>query len=162
MKEYKCEECGLTEWNNKKISLELHHIDGDRTNNIIENLQLLCPNCHSQTKNFRSKKLNGRKIINTIDDINDINVKMNIIKKEKVKKEKETKKLYICPICGEKSDNKKFCSIKCYNEYQSKNIASKEELLLDINELKSKVQIGKKYNVSDNAVKKWFIRYNIN
>ena len=55
-KEYKCECCGNTEWNGKPISLELHHIDGDRSNNTYENLQALCPNCHSQTDNFRGKK----------------------------------------------------------------------------------------------------------
>lgn len=55
-KEYKCECCGNTEWNGKSIPLELHHIDGDRSNNTYENLQALCPNCHSQTDNFRGKK----------------------------------------------------------------------------------------------------------
>lgn len=51
-----CEICKLSEWLNKKISLEIHHIDEDRTNNNEYNLQLLCPNCHSQTKNFRNPK----------------------------------------------------------------------------------------------------------
>lgn len=57
LKESKCEICGVTEWNGKPINLELHHINGDRTDNRLENLQILCPNCHSQTDNFRSKKL---------------------------------------------------------------------------------------------------------
>lgn len=52
---YKCECCGLEEWQGKLISLELHHIDGDRYNNELNNLQLLCPNCHSQTPNYRGK-----------------------------------------------------------------------------------------------------------
>lgn len=52
---HKCEKCGLSEWRNQPISLELHHIDGDRCNNELENLQLLCPNCHSQTPNYRGK-----------------------------------------------------------------------------------------------------------
>ena len=39
---HKCECCGLTEWLNQPITLEIHHIDGDRTNNTLENLQLLC------------------------------------------------------------------------------------------------------------------------
>jgi hypothetical protein len=58
-----CEICNLALWLEKDISLEVHHIDGDRTNNKVENLQLLCPNCHSFTDNWRSKKggkLNGR------------------------------------------------------------------------------------------------------
>jgi 5-methylcytosine-specific restriction endonuclease McrA len=48
-----CEECKLTTWLDYPIKLELHHIDGDRTNNVIENLQLLCPNCHSFTDTWR-------------------------------------------------------------------------------------------------------------
>ena len=48
-----CEDCRLTKWKCQDIKLEIHHIDGDRTNNEIVNLQLLCPNCHSYTNNFR-------------------------------------------------------------------------------------------------------------
>lgn len=56
IKEHKCECCGNTEWNGKPIPLELHHIDGDHSNNTKENLQVLCPNCHAQTDNYRGKK----------------------------------------------------------------------------------------------------------
>jgi len=52
IKEYKCEKCGCTHWNNQQIALQLHHINGDDTDNRLENLQILCPNCHSQTDNF--------------------------------------------------------------------------------------------------------------
>ena len=50
--EYKCAKCGLTEWMNEPIVLQLHHIDGNPNHNSLENLQLLCPNCHSQTDNY--------------------------------------------------------------------------------------------------------------
>lgn len=53
--EYKCACCGLTEWNGKPISLQLHHINGINNDNRLSNLQLLCPNCHSQTENFGTK-----------------------------------------------------------------------------------------------------------
>ena len=53
--EYKCALCGLSEWLNKPLVLQLHHIDGDNSNNTLENLQLLCPNCHSQTNNYCGK-----------------------------------------------------------------------------------------------------------
>jgi len=59
-KEYKCEECGVVEWNGKPISLQLHHIDGNRKNNSLENLQILCPNCHTQTDNYGSKNANRK------------------------------------------------------------------------------------------------------
>lgn len=55
LKEHKCEKCGLTEWNGLPIPLELHHINGDRTDNRLENLQILCANCHAQTENYCSK-----------------------------------------------------------------------------------------------------------
>ena len=51
----KCEKCGITEWLNQPINLEVHHRDGDRTNNSLENLMLLCPNCHSYTNTFARK-----------------------------------------------------------------------------------------------------------
>lgn len=50
-----CSCCKITEWNGKSIALELDHIDGVRSNHRLENLRLLCPNCHSQTDTFRSK-----------------------------------------------------------------------------------------------------------
>lgn len=58
---YKCELCGWGEENpySHAIPLEIHHIDGDCTNNKEENLQLLCPNCHSLTDNFRSLNKNA-------------------------------------------------------------------------------------------------------
>jgi 5-methylcytosine-specific restriction endonuclease McrA len=57
IKQYTCESCGITDWQNNPISLELDHIDGNNSNHKLENLRLLCPNCHSQTETYKSKKL---------------------------------------------------------------------------------------------------------
>ena len=54
-KKHQCECCGLSEWLGKPIPLELHHIDGDKYNNTIENFSLLCPNCHAFTDSYRGK-----------------------------------------------------------------------------------------------------------
>ena len=56
LKEKKCEICGITSWNGKDIVFHLHHKDGNNKNNNFNNLQIVCPNCHSQTENYcRSK-----------------------------------------------------------------------------------------------------------
>lgn len=55
VKKYQCENCGISDWRGKKLALELHHKDGNRSNHYISNLQLLCPNCHSQTGTFRAR-----------------------------------------------------------------------------------------------------------
>lgn len=51
--EYKCNKCGTGPvYNNQPLTIQLHHIDGDRRNNTLENLEFLCPNCHSQTHSY--------------------------------------------------------------------------------------------------------------
>ena len=58
---YKCACCGINEWNGQDITLQVDHIDGNAGNNLPDNLQLLCPNCHSQSKYFSGRnKGNGR------------------------------------------------------------------------------------------------------
>jgi 5-methylcytosine-specific restriction endonuclease McrA len=61
----KCEICGLFKWQGKDIYLEIHHIDGNRRNRLASNVQLLCPNCHSYTDNFRGLK---RKSVTVSDE----------------------------------------------------------------------------------------------
>ena len=57
IKEYRCECCNRTEWLGKPIKLELHHINGIKDDLRIENLQILCPNCHAFTDNYRGKNI---------------------------------------------------------------------------------------------------------
>ncbi|RFP65404.1 HNH endonuclease [Hymenobacter lapidiphilus] len=61
LKERQCEVCNLTEWNGQPIPLELHHLNGTNNDHRLENLQLLCPNCHAQISNYRGK--NQAKIV---------------------------------------------------------------------------------------------------
>lgn len=53
--EHKCYKCGLKEWDGKPIPIELEHKNGIRTDFRIENLTILCPNCHAQTPTYRGK-----------------------------------------------------------------------------------------------------------
>lgn len=60
--DYKCSVCNLRDWWGTSISLQLDHIDGNASNNMPDNLRLICPNCHSQTPTFGNRnKGNGRK-----------------------------------------------------------------------------------------------------
>lgn len=58
---HSCQECGIPDnWNNKSLSLHLDHIDGDSDNNNLNNLRILCPNCHSQTETYGAKGRGSR------------------------------------------------------------------------------------------------------
>lgn len=140
IKEYKCEQCHNTIWNNRPIPLELHHINGNRFDNRLENLQLLCPNCHAQTDNYAGKNKNKKAYIckqcgNTF---------------------------YIGN--GSTKTSTLYCSVKCREQsFQNKNInkPSAEQLIQNYKQFGSFIKIGTLYNVSDNTVKKWFKLYGL-
>lgn len=54
---YECYECGISSWRDKQLSLQLDHINGVNTDHRLENLRLLCPNCHSQTPTFAGRNI---------------------------------------------------------------------------------------------------------
>lgn len=143
---YECMECGNTgNWNGKKLTLHLDHINGDRKDNRLENLRFLCPNCHQQTDTWGAK-----------------NMKKNRIKYSAPIIEK------CCKMCKTPFKFKKtkrgriYCSDKCSKEYMSKHIPLKNELLQIMVEKKGVfLQVASYYGVSDNAVRKWCKKYNI-
>ena len=105
--------------------LQLDHINGNHNDNRLENLRIVCPNCHTQTDTFGSK-----------------------IKREKNK----------CVDCGVEISLKSKRCRKCGSIYNKNNFTKRpvtKDELLKLIKTKSFVEIGKMYNVSDNAVRKW-------
>jgi ribosomal protein S27AE len=51
----RCANCGLAQWLGEAIPLELDHVDGDRENNELTNLRIVCPNCHALTPTYRGR-----------------------------------------------------------------------------------------------------------
>lgn len=158
LKEHRCESCKNTEWLGKPITLELHHINGNHDDNRLENLQLLCPNCHSYTDTYRAKnKIRYEKkekeniVLLTEKDL------------EKNKKPIIEKPKRYCLNCGKELNNKqnKFCSYDCVIQHTSKR-PSVEELVKALEDYKNNfTAVGRKYNVSDNTIRKWCRYYKI-
>jgi Zn finger protein HypA/HybF involved in hydrogenase expression len=131
-----CYDCGIQPvWNGKELKLHLDHINGDNADNRIENLQLLCPNCHSQTDTYCGSKK---------------------------KKEKHAYK-FVCKTCGGPKKNSKSdeCTI-CHNKGQPTKIQWPEpELVLQMTNDFGFVGAGKKLGVSDNSIRKFLRKHKL-
>jgi len=57
MLENRCQICGITDWRDKPLSIHLDHINGVKNDNRLQNLRMLCPNCHSQTPTFSGRNV---------------------------------------------------------------------------------------------------------
>ena len=76
---HRCEKCGKEVWLSVRIPLEVHHKDGDSLNNELSNLELLCPNCHALTDNYRGKNINkGNKKVSEVEFVEALNDSSNI------------------------------------------------------------------------------------
>ncbi len=170
VKEEKCENCKLSEWMGIKIPLELHHKNGNNIDNRLENLQILCPNCHGQTENYRGNNTTSYKsekikkqFLNKDNILKEKqNKAINIKIKEKNIKIKEKNKCINCGSVCRRYDNK-FCSPECYRKHEKNenNIPKVPELIDAFKKNKSFVQVGKHFGVSDNTVRKWCVNYGI-
>lgn len=60
-KQNRCEQCGISEWQGKPLSMQLHHVNGDGTDNRLENIVFLCGNCHSQTETYGGRNGHRRR-----------------------------------------------------------------------------------------------------
>lgn len=146
LKERKCELCGQDEnWNGKKMSLILDHINGINDDNRIENIRIVCPNCNATLDTHCGKNFNN----------NYIKIKLN----NGLFKSKSKKLDNFCK-CGIKLNKlSKMCNT-CFSIHQRKTKRPPyEQLLKEIEEL-GYCGTGRKYGVSDNAIRKWKKYYN--
>ncbi len=58
-----CDQCGLSEWRGKPLSIHIDHINGVKDDHRLENLRMLCPNCHSQTDTYGARNKKRRRIL---------------------------------------------------------------------------------------------------
>ena len=188
--EDKCSECGIGNiWNGKCITLQLDHINGIHSDNRIENLRILCPNCHSQTDTWCSRNNKGK---TQEDKINEYKIreakeaKIKEAKEAKIKEAREAreakkakkakkakikedklklkKQREICPDCnGKKNHQSERCRSCAYRQRGKNSRKIKErpslETLRKEIEETSYVSVGKKYGVCDNTIRKWLFQY---
>lgn len=67
--ENKCKICGIDSWDGKPLTLQLDHINGDHWDHRIENLRILCPNCHTQTDTYANKKGSNKKPLRRVNAV---------------------------------------------------------------------------------------------
>ena len=171
VKKEKCEWCGSTEWLGLSVPLELHHINGNHFDNRLENLILLCPNCHALTHNYRGKNIGRENNVIGDSDFNnsiellkerekerDIQIYRNHLKNGDIRKtgERKVKEKKYCQVCGEEilGRGEKYCSYECAKKALLRSKYNKEKLIEDSKTVKSVVELGKLYGVSDNAIRK--------
>lgn len=134
LKEDKCEICGCSnEWNGKPLTLQLDHINGNHSDNRLENLRIVCPNCHSQTETFSNKR--AKKHNYCVDCGCEISLKSTR-----------------CNTCASKHKN----SFKVKPEDRP----SKEELF-ELIKNNPFTKIGEMYGVKDNTIRKWCKNYGL-
>ena len=159
LKERKCEMCGQgEEWNGRHMSLILDHINGIYNDNRLENLRIVCPNCNATLDTHCGKNVQHV-------DKKEYNKQYRKLHRKKVEKKIYNKDIKYCKDCNKELSiyNKNGVCISCSNKIKSINNRkverpSYDQLLSEIKEL-GYCGTGRKYNVSDNTIRKWLKRY---
>jgi len=173
-REYKCEKCQISSYNDCPITLEVDHINGDWKDNRSENLRYLCPNCHSQTDTSHRKnmKVTNEQILAACKKYDCISEIARSLKKNaphslysRIRKIAENNGIKIYSYLEKHGVKQKPTSNPNWRSEPRPNTRkvtrpSKEELEKMINEEPVEV-IGKKLRVSGNAVRKWCKHYKI-
>lgn len=160
LKEAKCEICGLSEWQGKPIPLELHHIDCDHYNNELENLQIVCPNCHAQQPGNSGANSNKYVAVLELEDNAHLECAADARASSNLASDTKAHKTY-CIDCGKEINSRATRCKVCegINRRQERPVSREE--LKDLIRHYPMLQIGKKFGVSDNAIRKWCKGYNL-
>ena len=161
---WECSGCNksthFTHWTGVvKIPLQVDHINGDRTNNSVENLRLLCSSCHSLTSTYCGKNIKKEvKVINKVKVINEVKVLKEV--KKYIRPDKETRKTKKCLECETKVYEQSTRCAECSKKFKINEAIKKrpdiEQIKLDLLEY-SLISVANKYNVHKNTLKKWLI-----
>lgn len=146
-----CSECGLgTTWNGKPITLQLDHINGIYNDHRLENLRIICPNCHTQTETFAGRS-------SSIEHLEKVK-KISIVKiPVDTQKPKLIRRKPLCIDCSTQVPrNTKRCSPCADTAKQNRYSVTYPEIDVLIEQLTAKnfVKIAKELGVSDNALRK--------
>lgn len=152
-----CEICGLSEWMGKSIPLELHHKNNNHYDNNLDNLQILCPNCHAQQPGNSGANIKNAVVLEQVD-----NAHLECAAEGRVgSSPTDSTKKNFCVDCGTEINKN---SIRCE---QCSYIASRVCERPSRNQLKILIRtipftkIAEQYKVSDNAVRKWCDQYKL-
>lgn len=151
---HKCECCKKEAWLGSPIPLEIDHANGDRQDNSRKNLQLLCPNCHSLTPTYRGKNI-GLEAKNRRQQCFKISRSMQNVE---IQKEKSS-----CKACGKELATKAKTGrcLQCVHKNQQRVARPPIAELIEQIKQTSYSAVGRKYGVSDNAIRKWVVNAGI-
>lgn len=152
---HRCEGCGLCVWQNVPIPLEIHHVYG----RLEEEVQLLCPNCHALTPNYRgkgirtAKNVSDEEVRSAVDSSNNLKqllenlnlvakggnyqtIRLRLSKLNLLGKFRQPEIIKVCPFCKlEFVGNKTFCSQGCSNKFHRNGIKTKKVVNRPSNEV---------------------------
>ncbi len=176
--ENKCSECSLSDtWNARPIVLHLDHINGIKTDNRLENLRILCPNCHSQTDTYcgKNKKVSYKPTTNRVERVKPLCVDCS---QPCYRASKRCKPCYVlhqqkenfCLDCSKSIWNGSIYCQKCAPLHRKKADRSHTERiqwpaigeLIEMVKSSSYLAIGKSLSISDNAIRKRLRKFGYN
>lgn len=171
-RERKCERCGNSEWNGLPIPLQIHHIDGNHYNNRIDNLQILCLNCHAQTDNFGNKnnrkinRISDEQIIKAIETSYNVSEVLRKIKISDCKLSRDRIKQIIFnghPLLKKEKTIKSKKEVSKFQKFREEEFKKRKEYFLnnkiDFTKYGWQAKVEKDLGLSHTQIRRWLKKY---